>query len=902
MTAAASALAVAMRLAVAMLPVVVACMAGVPAATALARTDTSVQLRLADAPTSKGHASTGAKQAPSKPPIALGSTADAAEGVAAAGMSSASDPLVSNGLGSPLCRAGATEGDLSRASLGNCQSSGFEAAPAPTGNYAFDVHIDTGVGQVENDLATTFQSLLQLSWTVLVAVVHAVIVMLEWCYTIDLLNSSTMRGATRGLREGQATFTQPWLVLVLALASVLALYHGLVRRRVAETVGQVLMMLAMMVGGLWVIANPAGTVGALGGWVNEVGLGTLSAVAGGDPGHADRTLADSMRDVFAGAIEGPWCFMEFGDVAWCSDPKRLDPRLRTAGLGIAALEQAQVGCRIDTGPIDVGGLPACAPAGSAQARALSYSVEQLRAAHTNGEIFLALAANGPARNSLNDAGTLFNVLCGGNTEPCKGPTAAQAEFRTQHGTWWRCLGLCLIWAGALGMILTLGFIALHLFGAAISGLLYLLLAPAAVLAPALGDGGRAAFRGWATRLLGAMVSKVVYSLLLGVVLLMERIFTTDLTALGWLTQWMLIATMWWGIFVQRHQVLQLAQGASAAPGVRGRQQALAGSVSGVLQTPRSLARSAGVVKDRLFRPAPSVEQRRRRTQAGREQTGIAMDVHREQARIGMDAQVRRTLEREHLDATAQSEMAPEAQTRTSVKRAQLERVRAAHDRALGGSEGRRAIMLRHRSQRIEGEIEREQQTLNTARRLAGDGERARRATGRVYTREQAEERGRFLDAQAALPASAQRHPGSARTARDYPAMASLAGYSREQYERLEDRDKRSARLEIDRELALRRQLSATGQDVDAGSDGRAGRLEQHRAQTRFDGVLREGVREGARRPSASERSELDTWRRQGQANRGSAGKRESSKRESSVMRDAREVAAGRKRQLGSGRR
>ena len=66
------------------------------------------------------------------------------------------------------------------------------------------------------------------------------------------------------------------------------------------------------------------------------------------------------------------------------------------------------------------------------------------------------------------------------------------------------------------MLLLLGFIALRLLGAALFSLLYLLLAPAAVLAPALGESGRAAFRTWATRLLGAVVAKLMYSFLLGV--------------------------------------------------------------------------------------------------------------------------------------------------------------------------------------------------------------------------------------------------------------------------------------------------------------------------------------------------------------------------------------------------
>ena len=59
----------------------------------------------------------------------------------------------------------------------------------------------------------------------------------------------------------------------------------------------------------------------------------------------------------------------------------------------------------------------------------------------------------------------------------------------------------------------LGFIALHLLTAALFSLFYLLMAPAAVIAPALGDGGRAAFRHWVTRLLGAICAKLIYCLL-----------------------------------------------------------------------------------------------------------------------------------------------------------------------------------------------------------------------------------------------------------------------------------------------------------------------------------------------------------------------------------------------------
>ncbi len=820
-------------------------------------------------------AAPAARRAPSEPPLGSGAadaTAAREEGDGVAVASSAGDPLVSNGLSSPMCRAGADAG-LSRVSQGNCSTSGFEAAPFPTGNYAFDVHIDTGVTKLTNDADATVQNLLQLAWTVLVAAVHGLIVMIEWCYTIDLIDSSAMSGVARGLRQMQTVFTEPWLVVVLTVASLLALYQGLVRRRVAETLGQTLLMLAMMAGGLWVIMDPMGTVGSLGEWANEAGLGALGAAAGGDPDHPERTLADSMGDVFSGAVDGPWCYMEFGNVGWCSDPARLDSRLHASGLAVAAREQAQIGCST------AGETGNCVRAGSGQARALSRSATQLLAARTNGELFLALPANQAMRNSINDSGSLFNVLCGGSETPCKGPTAAEAEFRTQHGTQWRFMGLVFIWLGALGMMLLLGFIALHLLGAAVVSLLYLLFAPAAVLAPALGDGGRAAFRGWATRLLGAVMSKLIYSFLLGVVLLMGRVLTVDLTALGWFTQWLLISTMWWAAFCQRNQVLGLAEGRHG--GVR-EVQSVARRVSGALETPRSVLRAADLAKRKLSKPAPTPDGLQVRAAAAA------------RARGGAESQTNRTLGVEHRRAAAELETTAGIQQRLAARRSQLTRVRSEHGKALQSGESRRAAELNHRARRIESDIDTDQLAANAARDLVGDGERAKQAAGRPYTRERAEERERFLDAQAALPASAVRVAGPGQR-RDYAALASLAGYGRAEYTHLDPRDQRAVRLQVDRELALRKELTATAGELAATAEAEPlGRREQHSVNRQFENTLRQRMREGGHdMPTHLDGSNLKSPRARGRIERGPA-----TGSDSRVMRDAREVAARRKRQLG----
>ena len=264
----------------------------------------------------------------------------------AGGSAETGDPLVGNGLGSPLCRGRVAESALSSTARRNCVTSGFVASAAPTGNYGLDVHIDTGVlGISQGELMSALQDLLVTPlWMALVWVVHAVCVMLEWCFTLNLLDSPMSGQLGRSLRQMQQALTEPWIPVVLSVACMLVLYDGLVRRRVADTLGQVLMMTAMMVAGLWAIADPGGTVGSLGSWANEASLGTLAAAAQGTPSGAPVALGQSMQVVFSAAIEVPWCYLEFGNVGWCREGGRTEPRLRAAGLKIASQELSEAGC------------------------------------------------------------------------------------------------------------------------------------------------------------------------------------------------------------------------------------------------------------------------------------------------------------------------------------------------------------------------------------------------------------------------------------------------------------------------------------------------------------------------------------------------------------------------------
>ncbi len=818
------------------------------------------------------------------PPLTTGVGAAASDEATARaeGAVGEADPLVSNGLGSPTCRGGLGSGALSSGAREDCETSGFVAAAAPTGDFGVDVHIDTGpLGLSSGGLLTSVQDLCVTPlWMALVWAVHALVVMLEWCFAIDLLDSPSVQlGIARGLRAAQATFTAPWLAGAFAVGALVLAYDGLVRRRVGESLAGALLALAMTAGAFGVMLNPAGTVGALGGWANQASLGTLAVSARGSPVEPAGALDGAMRTVFASVIEGPWCYLEFGDVGWCRNPGRLDPRLHAAALAIAAEESARAGCAS-------GGVPSreCVAREGADGRALATSARLLRTARTNGAIFLALPANGPERNSINDSRSLLRAICQSeDATRCRGPSASEAEFRTNRGTWPRVGGLLLIAAGALGVLLLLGHIALRLLMAALFSLLYLLLAPLVALAPALGEGGRELFRKWAARLLAAVVSKLLFSFVLGAVLGVVAILA-ELEALGWWTQWLLMSAFWWAAFTHRHQALELA-GARRVPQRLGGHRAVVRRVS-ALATRRQLLERVRSTKRRLQRQPLSEHGGGglRREHSTPARTGrVAPTRSSDAGPAGIDRQAQRLVEAERRDAEARVAGASAIAARLGLSDAQLGRVGREQATASAAGDRRRAMRLASRAARIEGE-------LGAARAgLAGASSAVDAEAGASARAARSRDRARFLDDQARLPGVVQAHRERTTVRRDYPALAGLVGRGTREYEQLGAREQRIARLAIDRELAQRRDGVLTTIGDASGAAGATSAWSAPEASPpRATPAGQADVARARVAPIPWREPELVRPER-----------RDAS--ESTVMRDARAVAERRKRQLGTGR-
>jgi hypothetical protein len=745
----------------------------------------------------------GAPPAPGAPPAAaappLGPDPDAQD--ASLG---GPGPLVANGLGSPTCRQRTELSPIARA---NCGTSGVAEAAAPLDDYQLDVHIDTGV------IGTSAESVIQdfvlrPIWLAVVWLTDFAVVALEWCFSLDLLATGALDPIARGLQSMRDALTVPWLAPVLAIAAVGVVYNGIVRRRIVDTVGQVALLMAMMSVGLWVIADPIGTVGAASQLVNEASLGVFGAAATGDPDHGLRSLDDGLRPLFAESVTGPWCYLEFGNVAWCREPSRLDPKLVAAARAVVVSDRAAA-----TSP--------------AQRRQVAVEAAMIDRARTNGDLFLALPANGPRRNSINaDAGnpSLLNVLCGGSdASSCPADTGPEAVFRTKSATGARIGGLLLVVVGSAGMCALVGFICLRLLGAAL-------------LAPALGDGGRDAFRRWSLRLLGAVLAKLVYAVFLGVVLLMVRILSE--IGGGWWTEWLLLSAFWWLVFNNRHRVLENVIHERAEPNHR------ASMANKLFATRQALKLTAPAAKTlgRAGRRAP--EQLRKLPERVLKPARRRRRTRREEA---MATQVGRTLERDHAAAAATVAHGTERELALADLRARRDQIQRAQREPGLASNRRRAASLQRRRRDVEADIASGEQELASARATVTTGAESRRQTGLVYDKAQGAARAALLDREAELRPRLARAKDRRHGRRDYETLASLVGPGAAAYRHMSEPERRRAQLAIDRELESRRKWKKAvsppagggtrrrGEPASAGGvDPRPQRREVSSRQRQFD--------------------------------------------------------------------
>lgn len=441
------------------------------------------------------------------------------------------------GGGSPLCsrRPG---GQAQR----NCASAGALAHPYPLANYGLDIHINTGVTRITSNLMMALQTLGSFLWLALLYLVKGVLLLLEWAFSLDLLGDALTDLRRALLRLHRGVLGETWLVAALAVAGLWGIWRGLVQRRTTETLAGLAATVALMVCALVLIHSPAQTVGYATRLVNEASLGLLSGASTGTVTQGPRALGDAQAAVFDQIVLRPWCALQFADLDFC--------------LGRAPADDLPVA------------LAAVA-----------------RGSDSVADLWLRFPAGGEERKEMYERWK-------GDGNPLQPKVRMQKEGQT--GT--RLALIALIACGLLGACCLLFWLGFKLLVQAVLALVLLLLAPAMLLAPAFGEAGRRTFLTWAKRLLAAIVAKAVFALVLALVLVAAGLLA-EFRSLGFVGGWLLQVVFWWGLFLNRGQLV----GFLSVPdhsrrswlGRRARTAALtagAGAVGGALARPAAAVR------------------------------------------------------------------------------------------------------------------------------------------------------------------------------------------------------------------------------------------------------------------------------------------------------------------------
>ena len=451
-----------------------------------------------------------------------------------------SDPLT---LRSPLC-ASAARAALGAAQRRACERTGSPLSGAPTTHYAFDVNWNPSITHPADVAIKSVYALLDMLWLALLFAVRGALTLLDWAFTLNPFQVGATGGLDRALERFFAVIDAGYLTAVIAALGLWGIWSGLVRRRTPETLGGLAAAVAMLAAAIAVVHAPDRTAGVIARLANQAAMSLMAAPSRGVSAPAIATYGEAVDGLFDDLVRAPWCALQFRTQAFCDGAAERD-------AVAAALKAAR------DEPGSAGSVP--------------------RGRVSRSELWLAFAPGSDPRTALHDyygghdggkVGALGVTIVNTGIGDSDGHNPDEVAIQGKAGSLTRLPLLALIALGVLGALLLVGWIALRLLDQAVTGFVLLLLAPVALLLVAFGEAGRAAFLRWALALLGALVSKVIYAILLGVVVLAARLLASGADGGDWLLAWLLQTAFWWSVFVKRGHLISYLSVVPAFDGAR----------------------------------------------------------------------------------------------------------------------------------------------------------------------------------------------------------------------------------------------------------------------------------------------------------------------------------------------
>ncbi len=463
----------------------------------------------------------GGERAPPPPPRNLGALTNVKE----LGGSGQVDPIAGLGLRNPVCDfPGQIRSHQTRIS---CQVNGTPESQYPAANYGFDIFIDTGIDAPTGTFAKGFVMILNGLWLGLIFVLKLVLELLGLAFGLNpFAEGHAMSQVVAALGRIYRGITDPWLSAAIVAGGIWFAYKGLLRRELAAGLGGTLAGIAMLIVGLWIVHQPAASVGNLARIADKVAVTAISAPQSGSLSRPMGTYAESMSRTWSRLVEVPFAGLDFSDVHWALGHPPAE-----------AVKRANEKFCDDVGALTL--LAEAAHLGNDEAAGVCEKLARKRYGKPRRviDLYLRSSPGSPARQEL------WNYFSKDEADTYGAKVAAQGG----DGVLTRLSMLALFAIGLLGAVLLLAWLAIRLFTQAAIAFVLLLAAPFALFFPMLGDSGRQAFKTWGLTLIGATVAKVVYAAFLSVVLLGMAIFGSFGDATGFL----LTCAFAWAVFLKR---------------------------------------------------------------------------------------------------------------------------------------------------------------------------------------------------------------------------------------------------------------------------------------------------------------------------------------------------------------
>ncbi len=477
-------------------------------------------------PGPKGKAKKGRPKATSPVQAAL---ADAGSGSGILGDSGQVDPIAGLGMRNPMCDR--PEEIHSKQVRLNCEESGTPEGKYPISHYGFDAFIDGGIDSPGGIVKEGFIWILVGIWIGLLYVLDGVLMLLGLAFGLNpFSDGKAMHDIAAALDRVYRTVTNPWLSVTVVAGGIWFAYKGLLRREFAASVSGTLAGIAMLIVGLWVVHQPAESVGWIAKLSDRAAVTVISAPHSGSLARPTGTYAEAMDQVWDQLTAMPFAGLNFSDAEWAMGPPPPE-----------AVKRADEKFCDDAGALAL--LAILADFGSEQAAKACTQFARKRYGRPKRviDLYLRSSPGSPSRKAL------WQYFDTDEADLYKAKVAAQGG----DGILTRFSMLVLFAVGLLGVLMLLMWLAIRLFTQASIAFVLLLAAPFAVFFPLLGDSGRKAFKTWGLTLLGATVAKLVYAAFLSVVLLGMSI----LGGVGGATGFLLTCAFAWAVFLKRAELV-----------------------------------------------------------------------------------------------------------------------------------------------------------------------------------------------------------------------------------------------------------------------------------------------------------------------------------------------------------